>query len=168
MHHDSFVFFRYGIESLLDYMAAESIHAQRERVAANGMGNCDDLLRGAMLKATLDKKITEAVDHQRKSLRDDGVDNLILLLHGTDLQLLLQEDGSLLIVVADNLVNNVLPVAGHVTVEQSTIVHRFGGRDIRDNGVRTRLCIVSLAHTRAQSTSPLPAHSTAWALKARH
>lgn len=43
---------------------------------------------------------------------DDGLNDLVLLLSSANFELLLQEDRSLLIIVADDLVNDVLPVAG--------------------------------------------------------
>jgi hypothetical protein len=45
------------------------------------------------------------------SLLDYGLYNLILLIRSADLELLLQEDGCLLVIVANNLVNNILPIA---------------------------------------------------------
>ena len=83
-----------------------------------------------MLKAALHEEVAEAVDHQRIRLCNDGLYDLILLLRRADLELLLQEDGGLLIIVADDLVDNVFPVTAHVAVEQATIVHRFDGRNI--------------------------------------
>jgi len=114
--HDGLVFLGNTVESLLDHMAAEGIHAEVESVAANSTGNGDDLLRSAVLKAALDQEVAEAVDHERIGLIDDGLDDLILLLLGADLELLLQEDGGLLVVAVDDLVDNVLPVAAHVAV----------------------------------------------------
>lgn len=69
-----------------------------------------------MLEATLHKKIAKAIDHQGIRLSNDRFDNLVLLLRGSDFQLLLQEDGGLLVVVADNLVNDILPVAAHIAI----------------------------------------------------
>lgn len=50
----------------------------------------------------------------------DCLDNVNLLLPGSDLELLLQEDGCLLIVAGKDLVDNVIPVATHVTVKETS------------------------------------------------
>lgn len=114
--HDGLVLLRDTVKGLLNDVAAEWIHAQVKSVAANGAGNGDDLLRSAVLKAALDEEVAEAVDHESIGLFDDGLDDIILLLLGADLELLLQEDGSLLVVAVNDLVDNVLPVAAHVAV----------------------------------------------------
>lgn len=90
--HDGFVLFWNGIKCLLDHMAAKGIHAQAKRIATDSVGNGDDLLRRSMFEATLDQEVPEAVDHQRVGLRDNGFDDFILLLHGANFELLLQED----------------------------------------------------------------------------
>ena len=92
-----------------------------------------------MLKATLDKKVAKPVDHQGISLGDDSFYDFVLLLDGTHFELLLQEDRSLLIVVTDNLVNDVLPVASHASVEEATIIEGLHGRDIGLSRRRWRL-----------------------------
>jgi len=125
VHHSRFILFRDAVEGLLDNMAAKSVHAQGESIAANGLGDRDDLIVRTMLKATLYKKVAEAVDHQCISLGDDCLHNLILLFRCAYFELLLKEDGSLLVVVADDLIDDVLPVAAHVSVQQATIVHGF-------------------------------------------
>ncbi len=83
-----------------------------------------------MLEASLDKEIAESVDHERVGLGDDGLDDLVLLLRSADLELLLEEDRSLLVVVADNLVNDVLPVAVDVAVKQLAVVERLRRREV--------------------------------------
>lgn len=103
-------------------MAAKRIHRQAEGVSTNGLSNLDDLLGSSVLEATLNQKVSEAVDHQRMGLKDNGIHNLILLVGRTDLKLLLEKDGGLLIVVANNLVNNVLPVAVDIAIEQAAVV----------------------------------------------
>lgn len=95
-----------------------------------------------MLKAALDEEVAEAVDHERIGLLNDGLDDLILLLLGADLQLLLQEDGGLLIVAVDDLVDNVLPVAGHVAVQKTTVVHGLGIGEVAA-GLRQTLEMIS-------------------------
>jgi hypothetical protein len=86
-----------------------------------------------VLEATLYKEIAKAVDHQGVRLADDSLNNFELLLSGADLEFLLfismiqmhcqeslthllQEDGRLLIIVADDLVDNILPVTVHVAI----------------------------------------------------
>lgn len=75
-----------------------------------------------MLEAALDKEIAKAINHKRIGLGDDGFDNLILLLRSSHLEFLLKEDGRLLVIVADNLVDNVLPVAVDVAIEETAVV----------------------------------------------
>ena len=130
MHHDSLVFFGDAVESLLDNVTSESIHAESQRVTANCLSNSDDLIRRSMLEAALDQEVTEAIDHERVGLSDNGLDNVILLIGRTYLELLLKEDRGLLIVVADDLVNYVLPVAAHIAIKQSTVVHGLDRRHV--------------------------------------
>lgn len=125
MNHGSFVLLRYAVKSLLDDMATESIHAERKCVTPNSLRYGDDLILSTMLETTLHEEVAETVDHQSISLRDDGLNNVVLLLRSANFELLLKEDRGLLIVVADDLIDDVFPVAAHVTVKQATIVHRF-------------------------------------------
>ena len=140
--HDGLVLLRNAVESLLDNVAAKGIHAQVEGVAADSTSDGDDLLRVAVLKAALDQEIAEAVDHERVSLLDDGLDDLILLLLSTNLELLLQEDGSLLVVALDDLVDDVLPVAAHVAVKETAVVHGLSVGEVAA-GLRQRLKTIS-------------------------
>jgi len=135
--HRRLVFLGDTIEGLLNDVAAERVHTQGECITANRTSNCNHLLRCAVLKAALNQEVSEAVDHQRIGLRDDRLDDVILLLWRADLQLLLQEDRRLLIVVTDDLVDDILPVAAHVTVQQTTVVHRLDRRHVL--GASTRL-----------------------------
>jgi hypothetical protein len=93
-----------------------------------------------MLKATLNQKVSETVNHQRVSLSDDRLNNVILLLSGTYLELLLQEYRSLLIIVADDFINNILPIAVDSAVKKTAIVEWFSGWQIglafRGNGLQ--------------------------------
>jgi len=123
VNHGGLVIFGHAVEGLLDDVAAEGVHAESKRVATDCLSNGNDLLWRAMLEATLNQEVSKAVDHQSVGLEDDGLDNVVLLLWRTDLELLLEEDGSLLVVVADDLVDDVLPVAAHVSVQKSTVVH---------------------------------------------
>lgn len=117
MHHDCFVVFGDRIKSLLYHMASKWIHGEVESVSADSFSNFDDLFRSTMLKAALNKKISKSVHHQWVRLGDNGFDNFVLLLWGAHFQLLLQENGSLLVIIADNLVNDVLLVAVDVAIE---------------------------------------------------
>jgi len=130
VNHDSFAVFWHNIERFLYNMAAKWIHAELQGVASDGIGDGNDLLGCTMLEATLDEKVAEAVDHELISLGDDSLDKLKLLLWRRHLQLLLQEDRCLLVVAANNLVDNVLPVATHAAVKEATVVERFHGRHI--------------------------------------
>jgi len=136
VHHDGFVVLRNNVKGLLNDVTAERIHAQSKSVAANGVGNGNDLIRRAVFEAALHKKVAEAVDHERICLSDDGIDHVELLLGRRHLELLLQEDGSLLIIALNNLVDNKLPVAIHVTVKKTTIVERLHRGNIARSGFR--------------------------------
>ena len=83
-----------------------------------------------MLEAALDEEVTEPIDHQGIGLVDDGLNDLELLLRSAKLQLLLKEDGGLLVIAAHDLVDDVAPVAAHVTIEQATIVQRLDGAHV--------------------------------------
>jgi len=128
--HDSFVVLRNDVKGLLDNMTAERIHAQSKSVAADRIGNGDDLIRCTVLEASLNEEVPKAVDHERVCLSDDSINNVTLLLGGGDFELLLQENGGLLIVALHNLVDNELPVTVHVTVKEATVVERLDGRHI--------------------------------------
>lgn len=99
-----------AIEGLLDNMASKSVHAKIQRVTTNSAGNPIDLLRGTVLKTALYKEVSKSVDHQGISLCNDCINNSMLLLHCANLELLLKENGCLLVVVANNLVYYVLPI----------------------------------------------------------
>ena len=82
-------------------------------------------------EAALDEEVPKTIDHQRVSLSNDSLNDIVFLLHRTDLQLLLKKDGCLLIVVADDLVYNITPVAVHRTIQQATVIKRFKRSDVR-------------------------------------
>lgn len=140
MDHHGLVVLGNRVKGFLDNMAAKGIHRQAEGVSTNGLSNLDDLLGSSVLEATLNQEVSEAVDHQRMGLKDNGIHNLILLVGRTDLKLLLEKDGGLLIVVANNLVNNVLPVAVDIAIEQAAIVQGLCcwqiGRAFRGYGLK--------------------------------
>ena len=87
------------------------------------------LVWSTVLKAALNKEVAKAVDHERVGLSDNSLHDLVLLLGGADLELLLKEDRCLLVIVADDLVDDILPVAIDVAVQQSAIVERLGCRE---------------------------------------
>lgn len=130
VNHDGLVVLWNRVKCLLNDVASESIHRQVQGVAANGVGNLDDLLRSSVFKASLNQEVSEAIDHQRIGLCNNCLNDLIFLLRCADLELLLKEDGSLLVIVADNLVNNVLPVAVDSTVKKTTVVERLSSRQV--------------------------------------
>jgi len=117
MYHDSLVIFGNRIKSLLNNMTAKRIHREIKCVAANSFSDFDHLLRCPMLKATLNKKVTETINHQWICLSNNSFYDIIFLLSSADLELLLKKYGSLLIVVADNLVDNIFPVTIDGTVK---------------------------------------------------
>ena len=61
--HVSFVALRNRVEGLLDDVAAERVHAERDDVAVDSISNSNDLIGRAMLEAPLDKEIAKAIDH---------------------------------------------------------------------------------------------------------
>jgi hypothetical protein len=111
-------------------MASEWIEAEGESVTMNSIGNCYDLLRSAVFEAALDQKIAKAIDHKRICLVDNGFDNFELLLGCADFQLLLQKDGSLLVIVTDDFVHNIFPIAGRSFVKKTAIVHWLERRNV--------------------------------------
>lgn len=110
-NHVSFVFLRDRVESLLDDMAAERVHTEGNDIAVDSVSDSNDLVGRAMLETSLDKEIAKAINHERVRLINDGLHDFELLLRSTNFELLLQENGSLLVIVADYLVDDVLPVA---------------------------------------------------------
>lgn len=125
MDHGCLVLLGDAVESFLNNMATESIHAQRKSVATDSLSNGNYLIMCTMFEAALNEEITEPVDHQSIRLGNDRFDDFVLLFWSAHLELLLEKDGSLLIVVADDLVDDVFPVAAHVAVQQTTVVHRL-------------------------------------------
>ncbi len=127
VHHDGLVIFGNRVKRLLDDMAAKWVHGEVQSVAPNRLGNLDHLLRCSMFEAALDQEIAEAVDHQGISLGNDGFNDLVLLFRSANLEFLLEEDGGLLVVVTDNLVDNILPVAIDIAIQQTAVVEGLGG-----------------------------------------
>ena len=131
MNHDSFVFLRNRIKSLLDDMATEWVHGKAERISSDGLSNLYDLLWCPVFETALDEEVPESIDHEWISLGDDSFNNFILLLRSANFELLLQEDRSLLVVVADNFVHNVLPIAVDIAVKETAVVQWLSRRKIR-------------------------------------
>lgn len=92
MDHHSLLLLRDAVKRFLDHMAAERIHTKAQSVAFDRISNRNNLLRGPVLEATLDKKVSKTIDHEWICLVYYGLYNLELLLGGSDFQLLLQKD----------------------------------------------------------------------------
>lgn len=120
--HQCFVFLWHAVEGFLDNMATKWIHAQGESVAPDGVGNGHDLLGGAMFKAALDEEITEPIYHERIRLASNRLDYIVFLFSCADFELLLEENGCLLVITADDLVNDVFPITRDVLVEETPVV----------------------------------------------
>jgi hypothetical protein len=121
-NHDSLEVFRHRVKGFLNNMATKRIHREIQGVAPNSFGDVDNLVRCAMLEASLYQEVAKPIDHQGVGLCYDSIHDLKLLFRGSDLKLLLQEDRGLLIVVADDLVDNVLPVAVDIAIQETAIV----------------------------------------------
>lgn len=117
MDHNRLIVLGNRVKGFLNDVAAECIHGEIQCVASNSFSNLDNLLWSTMFEATLDKEVAKAVNHQRVGLSDNGLDNIILLLSSPNLELLLKKDGCLLIIIANNLIDNILPVAVDGTVK---------------------------------------------------
>lgn len=157
VNHDGLVLLGHRVEGLLNHMAAKGVHREIQSVSANRLGNLDHLFRSAMLKAALHQEVAEPVDHQGVGLSNNRLHDVVLLVRGADLELLLQKDGGLLVIVAHNLVDDVLPVASDVAVKKAAIVERLGrGRDVglafAGNGLQFK------RQHDASSNSPFEAH----------
>lgn len=137
--HDRFVLLGDTVEGLLDNMAPEWVHAQIECVASDRVGDCDNLLGSTMLEATLDEKIAESVHHELVGLAHNSFNDVVSLIGCSYLQLLLEKNGRLLVVIADDLVHYVFPVTRDILIEKTSIVERFMWRDVRLNGIPTSL-----------------------------
>ncbi|KAK4187575.1 hypothetical protein QBC35DRAFT_463672 [Podospora australis] len=76
-----------------------------EAALSNCLSNLDNLLGRSVLKAALNKKIAESVDHEWICLCHNGFHDVILLLRSAHFKLLLQRNGTMLVIIADNLVD---------------------------------------------------------------
>ena len=77
------------------------------------------------LEAALNKEVAKAVDHEWVGLSNNRLNNLVLLLNSAHFELLLQENRSLLVIVANDFVNNIFPVASHGAIEETTVIERL-------------------------------------------
>lgn len=143
MNHDSLVFFWDTVKSLLNYVTSEWVHAETQRVALDGVGYGNDLLRSSMLEAALNKKVAKTINHERVRLMCDGFDDIIFLFSCSNFELLLKKDRGLLIVVADNFVHYIFPVARNIFIKKSTVVEWFKRRDICLQSVCADLCALA-------------------------
>jgi hypothetical protein len=115
--HYSLVVFGNRVKCLLNDMASKSIHGEIQGIAADGLSDLNHLVRCSVFEAALHEEIAKAVNHQRVSLSNNSFDNIELLLIGANFEFLLKEDGSLLIIIANDFVNNVLPVTVNCTIK---------------------------------------------------
>lgn len=143
MYHDGFVLLWHRVERFLNDVAPKGIHAQSKSVTANSLSDQDHLFGRAMLKAALNEKVPEAVDHERVRLVNDSLNDLMLLFTSADFELLLQKDGGLLVIVADNFVDDILPVAAHGAVQEASVVERLCGIDVDGWSMLLRLLMCS-------------------------
>lgn len=114
--HDSFMLFGNTVKGLLNNMTSKGVHAQVEGVASYRISDCDNLVGSTMLKTPLNEEVAESIYHERIGLADNGLDDVVLLLSRPNLELLLEKDGRLLVVVANDFVHNVFPVARDILV----------------------------------------------------
>lgn len=94
-----------------------------------------------MLEATLNEKVAKTIDHQGIGLIYYSFHNVVLLISSTDFELLLQKNGGLLVIVADNLVHYILPVTGYILIQESSVVERLKRWDVRLYSISTNLDI---------------------------
>lgn len=83
-----------------------------------------------MLETTLNEKVSKAIDHQRIGLVRYGLYDIVFLLSSADLEFLLKEKRSLLVIVTNDLVHYILPVTGNILVQKSAVVYWFKWRDM--------------------------------------
>src|SRR6478735_358505 len=88
-NHDCLEILWDRIECLLDNMTAKGIHGEIQSVSPNSFSYVDNLVRCAMLKASLHQEITKPVNHQWVGLCYDRIHDLKLLLRSSDLEFLL-------------------------------------------------------------------------------
>lgn len=94
-----------------------------------------------MLKATLNQEVSKTVDHERIGLVCDSLNNVIFLFGGAHLELLLKKNRGLLVVVADDFVHYIFPVARDIFIKESTIIKWFMRRNVCLDRISTRLAV---------------------------
>ena len=92
-----------------------------------------------MFEAALDQEVAEPIDHERIRLSHDRLHDRVFLLRRAHLKLLLQEDGRLLVVVGDDLVHDVPPVARHGAIQETAIVERLHRGHVGRRPLRSHL-----------------------------
>jgi len=137
--HNGFVFFWHTVECLLDHMATKRIHTEAQSIALDSIRNGNNLLRGSVFEAALDKKVSKPIYHERVRLLYDGFDYIIFLLCGPNFELLLQKYRGLLVIVANDLVHYILPITGNVLIEKAPVVEWLKWRNVRLGGIPTDL-----------------------------
>jgi hypothetical protein len=80
------------------------------------------LFGGAVFKAALDEEIAKPIYHERICLTSNGLDDIEFLFSCADFELLLKEDGCLLVITANDLVNDVFPIARDVLIEETSVI----------------------------------------------
>jgi hypothetical protein len=88
---------------------------------------------------------------------NDGANNLPFLGRRAHLELLLQEDGRLLIIVRNDLVDEMAPIAVCISVQEAAIINWLSERNVRGLvdclvSVRSDSQKVKLVHTPEHST----------------
>ena len=92
-----------------------------------------------MLEATLNEKVAKTIDHQGIGLIYYSFHDFVLLISSTDFELLLQKNGGLLVIVADNLVHYILPITRHILIQESSVVERLKRWNVRLYSISTNL-----------------------------
>lgn len=63
-------------------------------------------------------------------MRNNCFNNIILLISGPNFELLLEEYRRLLIIITNNLVYNILPIAVHSTIKKTAVIEGLSCRQI--------------------------------------
>ena len=80
-----------------------------------------------MLEAALDEEVAKSVDHEWVGLTDNCFNDFVFLLSCSDLELLLKENGRLLIIAADNLIHDVFPITRDILIKKASVIERLMG-----------------------------------------
>lgn len=147
MHHGGLMLLWNTVKRLLDDVASERVHAQAQCAAFDCIGNGDNLLSRSMLEAALNEEIPKPIHHERIGLAGNRFDDLVFLFRCANLELLLQENGCLLVVTADNFVHNIFPITRNILVKKASVVERLEWRDIRLNENSSSLGLLVFTET---------------------